>query len=150
MIYRKATIWDVKEITELWTEMLDEMKVPDRVADDIERERFFSKTISNMKNITHHIVIAEKNGIVGFIVAYLYYLDYGSSDLISYCDNLYVKPEYRNGEVANELIRLFVEWSEAVKAKEICFESIYDVGLIKVWQRRGYEPSRIVYNRRLS
>ena len=142
---RKANIWDAVKISELWQQMTDE--VPYLKSNNPDKERFYLQLLVRIKHPHHCIIVAESAGeIIGFITGYLTNAEY-SDKVIGFCDNAFCDPRYRGHNVYFKMIDEL--YSEGVRAgaKEMDFQFRYDPNLVKVWQRKGYEPSFIVYSR---
>lgn len=151
--YRKATIWDIHTLTDMWAKMMDEVKLVGRCADDEQRERFFLGHILKLKSNDCYTIIAEDDGKpVGFVTGYIHYYEYGSSKLIGTCDNLYVEPKYRTpgGKISLKLVDDLIYWVNSMGAEEYEFLTKYNEREIKVWKRRGYIPVQVTFVREVN
>lgn len=143
---REATVWDAYAICDLWVSMVEEVAVPNRYADIHEKERYFLNLILKIKGKDSAVYVAEiDNQVVGYISGYLHFLDYGVPVMLGTCDSVYVRPEYRSTGIAANLIDRLTDFVTNSGAKELQFQTKYDLGLAKVWERRGFKPVQITY-----
>ena len=146
MEVRIATVWDAYTITSLWAKMMDEIKVPGKVADKVEQERFLINILAMIKKDNSSVVVAvEGNAVVGFASCFLHYYDHGTSKLIGTCDNLYIEPFYRGGKLMDKMLDMLMTFAKSLKVKEFEFLTVYDPALIKIWTRKGYTPIQVTY-----
>ncbi len=148
MIIRRATIWDAQKIVEMWALMQDEVDLHNRRADDIQKERFYVALVVKLYRKENVVLVAEdRNKIVGFIMGHSYYVEYGMSELIGMCDHLYVYPEYRGKCVMTDLVAQLLSDGKTMGMKLCEFITVYDPRLVKIWERKRFVPTQIVYSK---
>lgn len=141
-----AAVWDAPSISNLWVKLMEEVNIPGRVADEVEKERFFLDLVIKIKREDSSIVIAVEDGnIVGFASCYLHYYSHGTSNLIGTCDNIYIEKEYRGGSLMDDMLDMLMTFAKSYGVMEFEFLTIYDPSLIKVWTRKGYTPVQVTY-----
>jgi hypothetical protein len=141
----------------MWVDMVNELDYVGRSADKRETEKFYYSLIVKIANGTNIVLVAIKDeNIIGFITGSISECAQGSSDLIAHCDNIYIKPEFRNIAIDsprfNPFYKLVNEFEAVVKdkgAKEFMFETIMDLNRLKSWESRGYKAYQIVYRKEL-
>ena len=143
---RKATIYDIFKIADMWAWMQNEMDLPHRYADDAEKEKFLYGLTQKIYKPDRVVLVAEEDGkIIGFVMGVARYYEYGTAALVGSCEHLYVYPEHRDKGVAFKLLEVLQNNGRAMGCKEIEFITKYDEKLIKIYGRKGYKPVEIVF-----
>lgn len=143
---RKATIYDIFAIADMWQLMQKEMDLPFKHYDDIEKEKFLVSLIPKIYSPDRVILVAEMyDKVVGFVMGYAHYPAYGTSSLTGTCEHFYIYPEYRNKGIANKLLDILQMHGKNMGCNEIELITKYDPKLIEVYKRKGYTPSEIVF-----
>ncbi len=145
---RKAKIWDVPEITEMWAAMQNEVAIPRRYADDVQKERFYFSLVGKLYRNDWSILVAEEDGkLIGFIMGNVQYFEYGTSDLIGNCDHVYVYPDHRGNSLMDKLIEQLLLIGKKAGVKSCEFITVYDTKLIEIWKHRGFLPTQVIYSK---
>lgn len=150
MVYRKATLWDTKKITDLWLRMHEETdKHPAIIKEYNDAESFFLNIVTRTKLPEWIIIVAElDDNIVGFIMGVVHLPAYSSCHLICTCEALYVKPEHRHTGIYKELIERGIAEAKAQNAHQYEFIGSYEPHMMDFWAKHGYEPVQIVYRQK--
>ena len=149
IVYRRATVWDAPAIADMWELEMEEMQMLGRYCDAVEKEKFFVSLVTRIKTPDVNIVyVAEKDKkLISFILGYIYRNNYGSSDLIGFCEHRYVYPEYRKTKVATKLLAILKDMGIRMGAEQFEFVVPYREGLVKVYKRMGYNPVQIIFRK---
>lgn len=147
-IIRNATIWDARGIVAMWARMQEEIAIPQRYADKTQQERFYVSLMVKIYKKDHCILVAEDDKkLIGFIMGYVHYFEYGISDLIGNCDHVWVHPNYRGGNIMKDLVKQLVVFGKKLGIKSCEFITVYDEKLVKAWSNRGFKPTQIIYSK---
>lgn len=150
IITRNATVWDAQEIANMWEAEMKEICRFGRYCNDEEKERYFVSIVRRIKTpATNRVLVLENEykTLVGFGAGHVGQIDYGYKGIIGSFENVYIKPEYRRGNLFKEFIEEFIIWAKALGAKQVQFTTNNDEKLIKFYKRQGYTPSEIVFRK---
>ena len=146
MNIRKATIYDMFAIGEMWVKMQESMNLPLRSYDDAEKEKFICGLTQKIYKPDRVILVAiHEQKCVGFIMGYAHYFEYGTSNLVGTCEHLYVEEGHRNNGLAYKLIDTLQNHGKAMGCGELEIITKYDERLIKAYKRKGFIPSEVVF-----
>lgn len=146
IMIRKATIYDIFKIADMWAKMEKERGLKGRDGDDAEKEKFLYGLTQKIYNPVRTILVDEREGeVIAFIMNNSYYCEYGTSHMIGTCEHLYVEPEYRDQNIAGKLIETSKNINKAMGVKEYEFIVKYNPKLIKAYERKGYTPKEIIF-----
>lgn len=145
---RRANIYDLFKVADMWAAMQNEVDLPTRSGDDAEKEKFIFSLASKINRPDRVILVAEDEGeIIGFIMGVARYYEYATSNLVGTCEHLYVYPEHRNKDIAFKLVTTLENIGKAMGCKEIEFITKFDDKLIKIYERKGFKPVEIVFSK---
>ena len=147
---RKATIYDVFDIANMWVEMQKAMSLPLRSYDDAEKEKFIYGLTQKIYKPDRVILVAiHEQKCTGFIMGYAHYFEYGTSNLIGTCEHLYVEESHRNNGLAYKLIDTLQNHGKAMGCGELEIITKYDPAIIKAYERKGFTPSEVVFTKEI-
>ena len=151
MKIREANIWDSMEIVKMWVDMMDEIKIQGRVADETQTEKFLFQLIYKLASQNDIVLVAFENGspeLAGFMTAYLKEASIGSNNIVIYSDNMYIKKEHRAKGIDKEMRKFGESMAIAKGAKEAMYETVWD-DRQKAHKALGYESFKIIYKKEL-
>lgn len=150
MIYRNATIWEAEEITNLWIRMHDEIDKHPAIREEYnDPENLFIHMVTRIKHTNWIVMVAVADeNIVGFIMGFLRWPDYNPCHMIGTCEALYVVPEYRHDGIHKGLMEASIADAKGKNVTQFEFIGSYDPGLIRFWDKLGFEPVQIVYRQK--
>lgn len=148
MIYRQATLFDVVDISTLWDESVSE--IPERLEKGMCQELFLATLIGTFYNDNVYIGIAEhETEVVGFIYGCVKKEEYHTDKLVGYCEDIYILPEHRGGEVYNKLLEYGIEFMKSMGCTEVEGVCINDKVRNKFYERQGFKPVQVVYRKEI-
>lgn len=143
---RKATIYDIFKIADMWAKMEKERGIKGRDGNDAEKEKFLCGLTKKIYNPVRTVLVDEQDGeVVAFIMNNAYYREYGVSHMIGTCEHIYVEPKYRDQDIAGKLIETSKNINKAMGVKEYEFIVKYDPELIKGYERKGYTAKEVIF-----
>ena len=133
---------------------LDPIVRIDRAAMGRERRDFYSDRLAAALRDSriHMSLVAELEGMVtGFLMATVYYGEFGRAEPTAVIDALGVHPEYRNKHVGHALMRQFLMNSRALGVERVRTQVAWNDGqLMAFFGRHGFLPgTQIVLERAL-
>ena len=147
---RKATIYDIFDIADMWVEMQKAMDLPLRSYDDAEKEKFIYGLTKKIYGEYWIILVAiHEQKCVGFCMTNAHYFEYTTPNLIATCEHVYVKENCRDTGMAHSLIEESKRLSKELGCTEAEFITKYDTDLIGKWERKGYTPSQVIFVKEL-
>lgn len=128
---------------------LDAIVAIDAVATKQERREYYERKIASIlnknANINCSIVCEINDKIVGFVMGYVFFGEFGISETTATIDTLGVLPEYQKHGVASEMLDQFM-----MNMKVAGVEKVYtlvswdDFALEKFFARQKFVPSKRV------
>jgi GNAT superfamily N-acetyltransferase len=146
IIFRKATVWDLYDIVDMWRKMAVEVNLPYIQGGVDESEKFLLAVALAIKLDHHLVMVAEDddNELLGFVKARIERPDYGTPETVGWGEAIYVLPEHRDG-LGFELVDRCEEWFRSKNVGYIILETKHDEGLEKVWSRKGFKPCQTLH-----
>lgn len=142
---RKAVWTDAMHITLMWAKMHHE--ITDRkalLAENSDGKELFKQVLSRVDDPNWIILVAEEEGVIGFIMSKIHWPLYSKVHIIGSCEALYVEEEFRGNGVFNSLINESRNIAEDMGAREFEFICSYDKKYVDFYDKLGYEPVQIV------
>lgn len=128
---------------------LDAIVAIDKVATKQERREYYERKIASIlnknANINCSIVCEINDKVVGFVMGYVFFGEFGISETTATIDTLGVLPEFQNHGVASEMLDQFM-----MNMKVAGVEKVYtlvswdDFALEKFFARQKFVPSKRV------
>lgn len=145
MQIRQATVWDAVKITEMWRQSMTEiahMKGTER-----DPESFYLHIMVAIKHPDHRVLVAEEDGeLIGFVTGFITREEFSNS-VVGLCDNAFVVPDRRGKKVYFDLMNRLQMEGIILGASKFKFQFRYDPAKVKVWERLGFKPSYLVYEK---
>lgn len=149
---RSATIDDTIEIVSMWECLQKDISYgfETEYLDGKERERWFCRLVERVNSPTDFVIVAEHGkSLVGFICGSIGH-DGVHPMIIGKCTDLYVKPAARGKMVSKQLYEALERECRDAGAHLFEFEQNYTENAGKKWERRGYVPTSITFQRKVS
>lgn len=128
-------------------EDLDAIVAIDAAATRQSRREYYERKIAsilNRKANTNCSLVCEVDGkLVGFMMGYVFFGEFGISDGTATIDTLGVHPDFRNYGIASEMFDQFTMNMKAAGVKKIyALVNWDDVALEKFFSRQKFVPSK--------
>jgi ribosomal protein S18 acetylase RimI-like enzyme len=128
---------------------LDAIAAIDEAETKQNRHEYYERKINSIVNKKSDIncsLVCEIDGkVVGFMMGYLFFGEFGISDATATIDGLGVHPDFRNHGVASEMLDQFaMNMRAAGVAKIYTLVSWDDFALEKFFARKKFVPSKRV------
>jgi ribosomal protein S18 acetylase RimI-like enzyme len=125
---------------------LDAIVAIDEAATKRNRSEYYERKIASIVNRKSDIncsLVCEVDGkVVGFVMGYLFFGEFGIDEATATIDGLGVSPEFRNHGVAAEMFDQFTMNMKAAGVKRIyTLVSWDDFALAKFFSRQKFAPS---------
>lgn len=126
---------------------LDDIVDIDEAASKQSRREYYERKIASILNKKTNIncsIVCEVDGkVVGFVMGYLFFGEFGISDGTATIDALGVHPTFRNYGVASEMLDQFMMNMKAAGVKKIyTLVNWDDFALEKFFSRQKFIPSK--------
>jgi hypothetical protein len=145
MQYKEAKVWDAMYIAILFKKLVE--GIPEMAKKEPNLEQFFVNIIGWITRQDGIVYVALDEGkIIGFMLTYIVKETYNPLKTHSFCELIYIEPDYRNGEVSDKLIELSKMKANTFGVSSHEFITEYREGLIKAWSKKGYKPVQIIFN----
>ncbi len=148
IIIREAEVIDVYAIADMWEMMAKELNSLHLYCDKKEKEKFIisclSKILDKQKNNVF-LVSKYKDKYVGFISGYIYRREYGNDKLIGFCENWYTCKPYRKTGISEKMVKELKRKGKELGVELFEFIVKYSDDLIKIYKRKNYTPSRMIF-----
>lgn len=106
-------------------------------------ERKIASIVKNKSDINCSLVCEIDGEVVGFVMGYLFFGEFGIADATATIDGLGVHPDYQNYGVAGEMLDQFRMNMKAAGVKKIyTLVSWDDFALEKFFSRQKFVPSK--------
>ena len=130
-------------------EDLDDIVRIDEAASNQPRREYYERKIASILNKKANIncsIVCEVDGhVVGFMMGYVFFGEFGISDGTATIDGIGVAPEFRKFGVASEMLDQFVMNMKAAGVKKIyTLVNWDDFALEKFFTRQKFVPSKRV------
>ena len=130
-------------------EDLDDIVAIDEAASKQSRREYYERKIASIlnrkTNINCSIVCEEDGKVVGFVMGYVFFGEFGISDATATIDTLGVPPDFRNYGVASEMLDQFMMNMKAAGVKKVyTLVNWDDFALEKFFARQKFVPSKRV------
>lgn len=128
---------------------LDAIVAIDAFASKEPRREYYERKIAGILNKNANIntsIVCEVDGkVVGFIMGYVFFGEFGISDATSTIDTLGVHPDFRKHGVAAEMLETFMMNMKAAGVKKVyTLVNWDDFALEKFFTRSKFVPSKRV------
>lgn len=134
---RKATIWDAEKLTDYWLTVYPEY----------DKEKFYLSLLLRIKSPDCIVLVFEKKEkMAAFIVGDLLVEKY-TDNVMGSCECMYILKEYRSLKLNQYIIDVIYKAFEIMGATKVTFNTKYDTGLSRVYERKGFEPYIIAYKK---
>jgi len=144
--YRPATIWEAKELADMWALTLEEADVTFRSIEGDEFEKLYVSVLHAIKSPDRFTWVLEVDDkIKGFVSGYIHVLKWGYPDIIGHMDCGYIDPEHRSKGHCGKLINLFKVWAGDAQATLLTMETVFDINSADKWAEKGWKPCQIKY-----
>lgn len=140
---RRAKLEDVFVIRDMWDAMFTEIAPDEEKNKDIFVQELFLK----VNDPQHLIMVAEEDGVVGFIMGFFELENY-SQNVKAVCEHLYVDKEHRDGKISEKLVDEYLDIVYDMKVKRV--EFITTERLAKFWERKGYKKKKVIFEKEVS
>ena len=126
---------------------LDDIVAIDEAASQQPRREYYEKKIAsilNRKANTNGSIVCEEDGkVVGFVMGYMFFGEFGISDATATIDALGVHPDFRKFGVASEMLEQFMMNMKAVGVKKVyTLVNWDDFALERFFARQKFVPSK--------
>jgi ribosomal protein S18 acetylase RimI-like enzyme len=126
---------------------LDAIVAIDEFATKESRREYYERKIASILNKNANIncsIVCEVDGkVVGFMMGYVFFGEFGISDATSTIDTLGVHPDFRKYGVASEMLDQFMMNMKAAGVKKVyTLVSWDDFALEKFFARQKFVPSK--------
>jgi ribosomal protein S18 acetylase RimI-like enzyme len=126
---------------------LDDIVNIDEAASKQPRREYYERKIASLlnrkTNINCSIVCEVQGKVVGFVMGYLFFGEFGISDATATLDALGVHPDFRNYGVASEMLDQFMMNMKAAGVKKVyTLVNWDDFALEKFFARQKFVPSK--------
>lgn len=146
---RQATLWDALDITKLWLNMADE--VPKMMDKEPDAENFMIMLMKWIKDPDGRVLVAVDNEkIIAFMLSYAQYEQYSKTKIYGFCEAIYVEKAYRGQKIDERLIDESIGEGKLLGMTSMEFITDYNPRLVDVWQRKGYEATKIIFRKEIS
>lgn len=130
-------------------EDLDAIVAIDAFASKEPRREYYERKIAGILNKNANIntsIVCEIDGkVVGFVMGYVFFGEFGISDATSTIDTLGVHPDFRKHGVAAEMLETFMTNMKAAGVKKVyTLVNWDDFALEKFFTRNKFVPSKRV------
>lgn len=128
-------------------EDLDDIVAIDEAATKQSRREYYERKIASILNKKSNIncsLVCEVDGkVIGFMMGYVFFGEFGITDATATIDTLGVLPEYRAYGVASEMLDQFMMNMKAAGVKTVyTLVSWDDFALEKFFSRNKFVPSK--------
>ena len=126
---------------------LDAIVAIDAFASKEPRREYYERKIAGILNRNANIntsIVCEVDGkVVGFVMGYVFFGEFGISDATATIDTLGVSPEFRKHGVAAEMLDQFIMNMKAAGVKKVyTLVNWSDFALEKFFSRNKFVPSK--------
>ncbi len=126
---------------------LDDIVAIDETASQQPRREYYEKKITsilNRKANTNCSIVCEEDGkVVGFVMGYVFFGEFGISDATATIDALGVHPDFRKFGVASDMLDQFMMNMKAVGVKKVyTLVNWDDFALERFFARQKFVPSK--------
>lgn len=141
---KEATVWEAQRITAMWSKMMQELG---EEWANLNEEEYFINLLKQIKDPVCNVFVAiEDDALIGFVTgsvgrAQHLYCNTG------FCPDLFVEKSHRGKGVNNKLVESIVDFFLTNDADRIEFVTLNKKTLMKVWDRKGYKPTHIMYRK---
>ena len=128
---------------------LDAIVAIDEVATKQSRRDYYERKIASLLNKSTNIncsIVCEIDGkVVGFVMGYVFFGEFGISESTATIDTLGVHPDYQNHGIASDMLDQFMMNMKAAGVEKVyTLVSWDDFALEKFFARQKFVPSKRV------
>lgn len=128
-------------------EDLEAIVAIDELASKQSRRDYYERKIASILNKQTNInssIVCEVNGkVVGFMMGYVFFGEFGIADSTATIDTMGVHPDFRNHGVASEMLDQFMMNMKAAGVKKVyTLVNWDDFALEKFFSRQKFVPSK--------
>ncbi|MDD5544332.1 MAG: GNAT family N-acetyltransferase [Acidobacteriia bacterium] len=117
----------------------------DRNVGGKDRTKYYERKLQHLSNkdqIRTSLVAEVDGNLVGFLMGYIYYGEYGIPENSASIDTILVHPEFRGRTIGEQLLRTFVSQMRALGVDRIyTLVDWSDTGLSGFFAKCGFRPS---------